>query len=421
MSGQYVRYDRIVIVGAGLAGHRAAQTLRREGFAGELVFVGDEPHRPYDRPPLSKQLLAGAIEHERCFFPSDDLDASWELGGGAVGLGVDRNVVTLSGGDELEYDGLVIATGRRAREWPELPSLSGFHTLRSLDDMRALRDAVTPASRVAIVGAGFIGCEVAATLRGLGVEAVTLIDVAPHPMPVLGAEVGSRAARIHERHGVRLRMGTSVASFEGVDAVEAVRLAGGERVEADLVLLALGSLPNSEWLGGSGLTLLEGNVRCDEYCLAVGAENIVAAGDIAAYAHPSSEVPICIEHWSNAREMGAAAAANLLRDPADRAPFVAVPTFWSDQYELKIKSAGLLSAADSYTVVEDDPDRPALIVEAHRQGTLVGAIGFNRARTIIEYQRRLAEAPVRSRRRRGPSPSTRRWDSVAQGSPPASH
>jgi NADPH-dependent 2,4-dienoyl-CoA reductase/sulfur reductase-like enzyme len=382
---------RIVIVGAGLAAHRAAQALRREGFGGELWIVGDELHQPYDRPPLSKQLLAGSMEQSECFFACDDFEIEWALGQPATGLDTTRKVVQIAGREELPYDGLVIATGRRAREWPDLPELEGFYMLRSLDDTKALRQAVRPGGRVAIVGAGFIGCEVAATLRGLGVDEVTLIDVAPHPMPVLGAEIGKRAVKMHEDHGVRLRMATSVAMFEGRDRVEAVRLEDGERVEADFVLLALGSVPNSEWLEGSGLELLKGNVLCDEHCIAVGAENVAAAGDIAAYPHPNAPGPIWIEHWSNARDMGATAATNLLKGPDAREVFTAVPTFWSDQYDVKIKSAGLLNVADSYTVVEEDPERPSLVVEAHRQGELVGAVVFNRNRTIIGYQRKLAE------------------------------
>jgi len=247
---------KIVIVGAGLAGHRAAQALRREGFDGELLMIGDEQHQPYDRPPLSKQLLAGTMEQTECFFACDDLDVTWALGTAATGLDTARQVVLL-GDEEVSYDGLVIATGRRAREWPDLPQLDGFHMIRSLDNTRALREAIRPGGKAAIVGAGFIGCEVAATLRGLGVDEVTLIDVAPYPMPVMGPEIGARAVAMHERHGVRLRMATSVAMFEGNGRVEAVRLEDGERVEADFVLLALGSVPNSEWLAGSGLELLK--------------------------------------------------------------------------------------------------------------------------------------------------------------------
>jgi NADPH-dependent 2,4-dienoyl-CoA reductase/sulfur reductase-like enzyme len=385
---------RIVIVGAGLAGHRAAEALRSEGFDGHVQVVGDEIHRPYDRPPLSKQLLAGVMQHQETFYNSDELDVEWVLGEPATGLDSQRHVVRLAGGAELAYDGLVIATGRRARDWPNLPEIKGFYTLRGLDDVRALREAVKPDSRVAIVGAGFIGCEVAATLRGLGVEDVTMIDIAPYPMPPLGPEVGRRAAAIHESHGVRLRLGTSVAMFEGRDRIQAVRLEDGEQIPADIVLLALGSVPNTEWLGDSGLQLANGTVLCDEYCVAVGTDDVVAAGDVASYPHPSAGGPVCIEHWSNARDMGETAAGNLLKGPDQRALMAAVPTFWSDQYDVKIKSAGLLTLADSFTVIDEDPERPSLVVEAHRDGRLVGAVVFNRNRTIIQYQRRLAEALV---------------------------
>jgi 3-phenylpropionate/trans-cinnamate dioxygenase ferredoxin reductase subunit len=384
---------RMVIVGAGLAGHRAAQAARRVGVDGELIVVGDEVHRPYDRPPLSKQLLAGSIEHEDTFYAHEDLDVEWMLGSAATTLDLEGSSITLENGETVPYDALILATGRRARQWPELPDLDGFHMIRSLEDTAALRAAVQPGVRAAIVGAGFIGCEVAATLRGLGVEEVTMIDVAPYPMPVLGPEIGARAIRLHEQHGVRLRLGTSVASFEGSGHVEAVVLKDGERIDADFVLLALGSLPNTEWLEGSGLRVVDGAVEVDEYCIATGAENVAAAGDIALYPHPGSPgEPICIEHWSNARDMGAVAARNLLSPPASREVFVAVPTFWSDQYDVKIKSAGLLKLADSYKVVEEDPERPSLVVEAYRGGELVGAVVFNKNRTIIQYQRQLQAA-----------------------------
>ena len=382
--------ERVVIVGAGLAGHRSAEALRRHGFNGRLTLVGDEAHRPYDRPPLSKQMLAGTMTARDCEFDSAGLDVTWALGRPAVGLDTAARVVHLHDGAALPYDGLVIATGRRARTWPGLPRLAGFHTVRRIEDAIALRRAVRTDSRVVIVGAGFIGCEVAATLRGLGVGDVAVVDIAPHPMPVLGPEVGERALRLHEAQGVRFRLGTSVAMFEGDTAVEAVLLEDGERLAADLVLLALGSVPNSEWLAGSGLELHNGAVLCDEYCFAAGSDDIVAVGDIAAHPYAEADGPLCVEHWATARDMADTAAANLLAEPDSRRLYRAVPTFWSDQYDVKIKSAGLLALADSFVVVDENAERRALVVEAQRDGALVGAIVFNRNRTIIQYQRTLA-------------------------------
>ena len=384
---------RIVIVGAGLAGHRAAAALAAEGFDGEVVVVGDEEHHPYDRPPLSKQLLGGAVEDESCFYDREDLDGvEWTLGSPATGLDLSEGAITLADGQKVGFDGLVIATGRRARELQEMPALAGVHTLRTLDDTRALRSAAEGDRRVAIVGAGFIGCEVAATLRGAGVENVTLIDLAEYPMPVLGAEVGERAAKLHAGHGVHMRLGTGVEEFEGTDHVEAVHLVGGERVEADLVLIAVGSAPNSEWLEGSELELHRGTVLCDEYCFAVGTDNVVAAGDIASWPHPhAGGDAVWVEHWTNARDMAATAARNLIADPSGREAHATVPTFWSDQYDVKIKSAGFLGSADRIEVVEEDPERPSLVAEAHSGDSLVGAIVFNKNRKIIDYQRRLAD------------------------------
>ncbi|MCW2952014.1 MAG: ferredoxin reductase [Conexibacter sp.] len=379
---------RVVIVGGGLAGHRAATALRRHGFDGELTLVGEERHRPYDRPPLSKQLLAGDDDHRR-FYPTEELELTWSLGEPAVGLDLAARALQLAGGGRLPFDGLVLATGRRARTWPARPQLSGFHTLRTLDDAYALRDAALPGQRVAIVGAGFVGCEVAATLRGRGLEDVTLIDVAAHPMPALGPELGRHAARVHAEHGVRLRLDRAVASFEGRDRVEAVRLLDGERIAADVVLLALGSVPNSEWLDGSGLELFAGAVCCDEHCFALGAEDVVAAGDIAAFPYPGVPEPVWVEHWSNAREMAERAAVNLLAAPRERRPYVPIPTFWSNQYDLQIKAAGLLRAANRFVTVEEDAARPALVIEAYRDDQLVGAIVVNRNRAFVDYQRRL--------------------------------
>ncbi len=381
-----------MIVGGGLAGHRAAKALADDGFGGKITLVGDEPHYPYDRPPLSKKRLSGEIDDDACAYALDGLDeVEWRLGVAAKRLDLERRRVVLVDGAEIEYDGLVIATGRAARRWPNLPAIEGFHTLRSLDDCHALAAAATPGKRVVIVGGGFIGCEVAATLRGLGVDQVTIVELADQVLGPVGSEAGVRAAAVHRGNGVDVRSGVSVAGFDGQDRVEAVRLSDGEALAAEVVLLALGSVPNSEWLADCGLELAAGAVLCDEYCFAVGADDVVAAGDIAAWPLSDKHGVVSIEHWTNARDMGPTAARNLVAPPADRKPYTSVPTFWSDQYDLKIKSCGFVKGADRLTIVDEDPEKNALVVEAHRGDTLVGAITINRNRALLGYRRKLEE------------------------------
>ena len=386
----------VVVVGGGLAGFRFAQSLRDAGYDGRVTIVSDEEHLPYDRPPLSKQLLAGTYTEEQCALPGDAPDVSWVLGRRAERLDRERRVVVLDDGTEVGYDGLLIATGRRAPPWPgEMPS-SGVHTQRDQAHTAAVRSSIGPGAKVVIVGAGFIGCEVAATLRKEGVD-VTVVDVSEHPMPVMGPEVGARAARLHEAQGVRFRLGRGVAGFEGEDRVTGVRLEDGELLEASVVLVAVGSVPNSEWFADAGLSMDRGVVVCDATCTVLDADGqpvagIVAAGDIAAWPHHHGEGAVCIEHWSNARDMADLAARNLLLPVGERAEMAAmasVPTFWSDQYNVKIKSAGFLRAADSWTIVEEDVEKPSLLAEGRRDGELVGAIAFNMNRSIIGYQRQL--------------------------------
>lgn len=352
--------DTVVVVGAGLAGARAAAELRKRGFAGRLTVVGDEPHRPYRRPPLSKQLLAGDMSAEDVTIKTPD-DIEWRLGTGALALDADARVVTLEGGEELSYDGLVIATGRRARDY------EGAVTLRSLDDAHALSAAAAAAEPVVIVGAGFVGCEVAATLRLRDIP-VILLEQADLPLGPLGPEAGARLATVHRDRGVDLRLGHR-----------------GDPPAADVTLAALGSLPNTEWLEGSGLTLERGAVVVDQCCVA--ADGVVAAGDVAAWPHPlAPDGLVSVEHFNHAGDMARAAAANLLGEPE---PFTAVPTFWSDQYELQIKSAGILAPGDDRTVVHDDDEK--LIVEFRRGGDLVGAVCVNDNRAWIGYRRELTQ------------------------------
>lgn len=383
----------IVVVGSGLAGHRVAQALRRQGYSQELTIVGDESEPPYDRPPLSKHLLAGTMEAAEIFFPTGDLDITWRLGSAARRLDTQSRRVELADGSELGYDRLVIATGRAARGWPsQVPA--GVYVIRTLADSLAFRREIRRDAPVAIVGAGFIGCEVAATLRELGVAEVTLIDVAPRPMTALGLQASQFAADYHQERGVRLRLGRSVAEFDHDGGrVSAVRLDDGEEIPATTVLLGLGSVPNTAWLEGSGLILHGGAVVCDEYLFASGHDDIVAIGDVAAPPRPIDGASVSVEHWTNARESAELAAVNLLADSSvARQPHVTIPSFWSDQYDLKIKSVGYLDLADTFEVVESDagPARPSMVVEGRRNGELIAAIVINKNRKFIEYSRALA-------------------------------
>jgi 3-phenylpropionate/trans-cinnamate dioxygenase ferredoxin reductase component len=382
----------IVIVGASLAGLRAAQAIRKAGHDGRVVVVGAEEHRPYTRPPLSKELLAGEHEADRCALPGGDVDVEWRLGTVATGLDLGRREVVL-GADRLPYDKLLIATGARPRHWPGDPiELDGVFMLRNLEDSLALRAAFEQRPRLAVVGAGFIGCEVAATARKRGLD-VTLIDIADHPMTAFGPAVGARCADMHRRHGVDLRLGAGVDGFEGDGRIEAVRLGDGTRVEADIAVVALGAIPNTDWLADSGLELQPG-VVCDATLAARDAPDVFCAGDVAAWPHPMADGGVIrIEHWTNAAEQGAAAARNLLAAPAERTPYEAVPYFWSDQYDVKIQSVGLPARAERMTVLEATPEGDRLVLGGERGGRLVAAIGFNAARRLAFYRGRLAAMP----------------------------
>jgi NADPH-dependent 2,4-dienoyl-CoA reductase/sulfur reductase-like enzyme len=384
---------RLVIIGASLAGLRAAQAARKAEFDGELVMVGEEPHRPYTRPPLSKELLAGEHTVDRVQLPCDELEAEWRLGAPAARLDRARRRVVLFDGDEVEYDRLILATGSRPRRWPGAGAdLDGVHVLRDLDDALALRAAFDERPRVVIVGAGFIGCEVAQTARKEGLD-VTLIDVAATPMLPLGTELGAWCAELHREHGVDVRLGTGVAGLIGDRGVEAVELTDGERVPADIVVVGLGALPNTEWLAGSGLQVDHG-LACDATLTAIGDPDVLGAGDIVTWPHPLADgEAIRIEHWTVAAEQGQLAGRNVLVAPDERKAYVAPPYFWSDQYDKKIQSLGLPGRAEGIELLESTPDGARLVYGGARDGRLVGIIAINAARRLGSYRMALEDPP----------------------------
>ena len=381
----------VTIVGASLAGMRAAESLRREGFDGTITVIGDETDAPYDRPPLSKQVLAGEWEPERIalYDPDalDDLQLTWRLGARAVAFDAASRTVTLEGGERVTAHGVVIATGARTRTLRGGEQLAGVYTLRTLADSLAIRaEFEAMPRRVVVVGAGFIGAEVAATARGRGLD-VTMVEMAETPLErVLGAEMGAVCADVHRDHGVDLRLGVGVAEITGADRVEQVVLSDGTRLNADVVVVGVGVIPNTEWLEGSGLEIDNG-VVCDETCLA--APGVVAAGDVARWPNRLFGQSMRVEHWDNAIDQGMAAARRLLAgDGAE--PFAPVPWFWSDQYDRKIQLAGRSGPEDDVAVVTGSVDERRFAAIYGRAGRIVAVLGFNRPRHVMQYRRLIA-------------------------------
>ncbi|MGQ4715113.1 NAD(P)/FAD-dependent oxidoreductase [Streptomyces anulatus] len=390
----------VVIVGASLAGLRAATTLRAEGFTGRLTVVGAELHAPYDRPPLSKEFLTAPSPADTGLPAPDSLRARWLLGRPAAGLDPYRRTVTLADGTRLPYDGLLIATGAAARtgavDGEPGPDQRVF-TLRGRDDAVALRAALTPGRKLLVVGAGFLGGEVAAAGRALGLD-VTLVEAGPVPLErAVGTEAGEFVGMLHREAGIDLRTGTTVAAFRTAPdgGLSGARLADGRSVAADAAVLALGAVPATGWLAGSGIEAA-GGVRTDSRLRALfpdgtAVPGVVAAGDVALVPHPLADgAAPALGHWSGAVEQGAAAARTLLLGGAAPA-FEEVPSFWSDVHGVRLRSVGLPGLGDTVKVHECDRDARRLEVSYHRDGRLIGALTVGRTSRLAAYRRTLAE------------------------------
>ena len=375
----------VTIVGASLAGYWAAETLRRDGFEGRISLIGDEHHAPYDRPPLSKKYLAGDLDDDRLALTTAerlaDLQLDLRLGCSATGLDVAGRTLEVDGAGE-PFDGLVIATGTRCRTLPGTAGLAGVHTLRTRDDAAAIRDALADgARRLMVVGAGFIGAEVASTAIGRGVE-VTMVEALEAPFGlVLGVEMGAVMADVHRHHGVDLRTGVGVDEVLGDGRVAGVRLADGATLDVDLLLVGIGVVPNTEWLEGSGLTLDNG-VVCDGTCLA--APGVVAAGDVARWPNPRYGELMRVEHWDNAVQQGVHAARRLLQSDEEATPFAPVPWFWSDQYDRKVQLAGRPHPDDEVRVVAGSTAEHRFAAFYGRDGRFTAALGMNRPRQVMQ-------------------------------------
>ncbi|WP_405727273.1 FAD-dependent oxidoreductase [Streptomyces sp. NBC_01537] len=386
----------VAVVGASLAGLSAARCLRKQGFDGRLVLIGDEPHRPYDRPPLSKDFLAGTMDESALSLEAEgeDLGAEWLLGTRADGFDRNERLVRLADGSAVRADGFVIATGAAARTLPGAEGLAGVHTLRTLDDARALRDDLARGGRLVVIGGGFIGAEVASTAYALGLD-VTVVEVAPTPLAgPLGQEMGMVVSSLHADHGVRLLCGVGVKGLTGSERVEAVLLEDGRSLPADTVVVGVGARPNTEWLQGSGIALDNG-VTCGQDGR-TSIAGVVAVGDCANWYDPAAGHHRRVEHWTGALERPAAAVATLLSGGAAEPGPVRPPYFWSDQYGVKIQFAGHAAAADSVTVEEGSADDRSLLAVYRRAGEPVAVLGLNQPRLFMRWRKQLAQASAQA-------------------------
>jgi NADPH-dependent 2,4-dienoyl-CoA reductase/sulfur reductase-like enzyme len=385
----------VAVIGASLAGLSAARALRRQGFDGELTIVGAEARRPYDRPPLSKEFLAGDIGEGDLALELDDenLDARWLLGVHATGLDAGAGAVVLDDGTEVRADGVIVATGARARVWPGAQHLAGVHVLRTVDDALALRQDLRPGARLVVIGAGFIGAEVASTAIKLGLD-VTVIEVACTPLAgALGEELGAAVARLHAKHGTRLLCGVGVSALTGADHVTGVELADGRHLAADVVVAGVGAIPNVEWLDGSGLELANG-VVCDGGG-ATSIPNVVAVGDCAAWYEPCMGAAHRVEHWTGARERAAVAVSTLLAGRYQGAP-VKPPYFWSDQYGCRIQFAGIARPDDQITFETGDLNEDSFLAVYRRDDRPVAVLGVDQPRLFTRLRRQLEPLPAAS-------------------------
>jgi NADPH-dependent 2,4-dienoyl-CoA reductase/sulfur reductase-like enzyme len=382
----------LVVVGASLAGLRAVEAARKGGYPGRIVLIGDEPHLPYDRPPLSKQMLAvddGDQPRDPTFRSrehlTEELAVQLELSTRATALDVEERAVHC-GDREIPYDSLILATGSTARRLDGTHHLQGIHTLRTLDDSRTVHRELATASRVVVVGAGFIGAEVASAAHARGVP-TTIVEAAPVPLVrAYGERMGRVCSQLHERNGVSLRLGAHVQGVEGTNRVEAVRLSDGTRLEADLVVVGVGADPAVEWLESADLGL-EFGITCDSR-LATSAPGVYAAGDAARWHNPVFDRSMRLETWTSAAEQGALAARNALGlDGAKE--YGTVPYTWTDWYGSRLQFVGVPDSEDIEVVLGDvDGDK---FVALYRLGDrLVGALAVNSQSIVMKYRAMIA-------------------------------
>lgn len=382
--------DTLAIVGASLAGLSAARAARAQGFAGRLVIVGDEHHRPYDRPPLSKDFLLGSITAEDLSLESDDdgLDAEWILGGGAISLDAATRTIRLKDGQSVTADGIVIATGARARRLPVLASMTNVFYLRTVADAQRLAPKLVSGARMTVVGAGFIGAEVASAAASRGMD-VTMINNTPVPFTAqLGQDMGAVVGKLHVANGVDLISGAFIEEFFSEENnVTGIRLADGRQLATDVVVVGIGAEPNVEWLEGSGVQL-GGGVLCDSMGR-TNAPGIVAVGDCAAWFDDTIGAHRRIEHWTGALERAALAVQALLDENVPQQP-LKPPYFWSDQHGVKIQFAGHSTGHDRLEIEAGDTEDHRFLAVYYRGETPVAVLGMNQPRLFTKWRRAIA-------------------------------
>ncbi|MBC7631180.1 FAD-dependent oxidoreductase [Aeromicrobium sp.] len=382
----------VLVVGASLAGHATARALRRSGFDGTVVLIGDEVRRPYDRPPLSKEFLAGrATETDLSLETDDNLRIEWELGSRAIALDPGTSTVTLADGRFLRGDAVVVATGSLARRMPT--SLRGVHTLRTLDDAEALRKELLPGARLCVIGAGFVGAEVASTAVDLGLD-VTVVEASDTPLlGPLGVLLGAAVAGLHTRHGVPMHCGVAVTRLLGTSHVTGVELADGRVIEADVVVAGIGATPATSWLEGSGLDVT-GGLLCDSHG-GTAAPNVFGVGDCSSWFDPARGHHHRVEHWTDSRDRPKLVVDALLNgyDPSTAA-VLAAPYFWSDQYGVRLQFAGRRRGDETVTFEAGSVDDSDLLAVYWRDGQPVAVLGMDQPRLFGRWRRSLSADPV---------------------------
>jgi NADPH-dependent 2,4-dienoyl-CoA reductase/sulfur reductase-like enzyme len=373
----------IVVVGANVAGLRAVETLRASGFDGKITLINGEAALPYNRPPLSKEVLTGRSSVEEVTYRPqlyfDDLRIDLRSGELATSLDLSRQVVNV-GDEPIRFDGLIIATGTAPRRLAGYENLLGVHVMRTVEDARLIRCAFEGSPRVAVIGAGFIGSEVAASARAAGLT-VTIIEMLPIPLArALGPEMGRACAKLHHDHGTELRCATVIERIEGNGRVEQIRMGDGTVIEADVVVVGVGVVPNVGWLSSSGLSIGNGLV-CDAY-LNAGHPAVYAAGDLVWWPNGLFGKGMRCEHWTNGAEQGRVAARNLLAGNGSRKPYEGSCYFWSDQYGSRIQFVGIPNG--QATVVQGSVDAHEFVAFYRDGERVVGALGINAPKALMK-------------------------------------